>query len=187
MSQIEVPHPAIPAPAVIYALGKYLPWRHHRNMGGDSFSYPEHSGKLLDLKDGKERGLIYCQKVLTAEIKTNISLAIAAVPSSDATKIRSGVQQLVSRFAPVIGGLDLGDLVIRTKSISKLATGGNRAMQVHLDSMAVNNIDRAEGRIVMLLDDILTTGNSLAAARQILLDAGAADVICVAMGQTSYD
>lgn len=150
-------------------------------------SYPTHSGKLLDLKEAREAGLAFFLQVLTTEIKTNTPLALAAVPSSDSTKLRSGVQLLVTRFAPVIGALDLGNLILRTQSIPKLATGGNRSMDVHLASMEANVVARTKGRAVMLLDDVMTTGNSLAAGRQILLNAGASEVFCVALGQTSYD
>lgn len=187
MATIEIPHPAIPAPAVIYALGKYRPYWYHRQNGGDGQSFPTHSGRLLDLKEARESGLSFCLKVLTDEIKATIPLALAAVPSSDAAKLRSGVQQLVTRFAPVIGGLDLGNLLLRTTSIPKLAKGGDRSIGVHLASIAANDVSRTQGRVVMLFDDIVTTGNSLAAARQILLDAGVAEVICIALGQTSYD
>jgi predicted amidophosphoribosyltransferase len=38
----------------------------------------------------------------------------------------------------------------------------------------------------MILDDVMTTGNSLVACRQLLLDAGADEVICAAMSQTTY-
>lgn len=188
MPTISIPHPAIPAPDVIHALGKYRPYNYHKHvMGEPSWTYPTHSGKLLDLKEGKERGLSYCQRLLIENIKTNTLLAIAAVPSSDATKIRSGVQQLASRYASACGALDAYDLLRRTKSIQKLASGGNRAMQVHLDSLAVHKIERINGHVVIILDDIMTTGNSLAASRQLLLHAGVEKVICLAMGQTSYE
>lgn len=186
-STIRVKHIGIPDPGEILALGQYRPWWLHRSRGGDGSNYPEHSGKLLDLKESRERGLTYCLKVLTDNIRSNATLAIAVVPSHDATKLRSGVHVLATRFAPLIGALDAGDLLQRSTTIAKLATGGNRSMQVHLDSMKAHLPNRLGRRVVILLDDIMTTGNSLAAGRQILLDAGAVDVVCVALGQTSYD
>lgn len=187
MPTILIPHPSIPNPG-IRALGKYRPYGHHKYaLGEPSWTYPEHSGKLLDLKEGKERGLNYCLKILLENIKANTPLAIAAIPSSDATKVRSSVQQLVSRFAKDYGALDVFDLLKRTATIQKLANGGDRSMQVHLDSLIVQNVQRVGNRVVILIDDIVTSGNSLAAGHQLLTAAGVQNVICVAMGQTSYE
>ena len=41
------------------------------------------------------------------------------------------------------------------------------------------------GQHVLLLDDVCTTGNSLGACRQLLLDAGAAEVYCLVLAKTA--
>ena len=56
----------------------------------------------------------------------------------------------------------------RKKSIDKLATGGARSYAVHMRSIeAVQDMDIA-GDIVLLMDDVTTTGNSLYACKMIL-------------------
>ena len=182
----NVAHPGIPNGQII-TLGTYLPWGYHKQRGGDGGNYPTYSGRLLDLKESRERGIAYFLAILKENIRTNSELAIAIVPSHDALKLRSGVHQLGTRFASAFGAMDAGDLLLRSKTIQKLATGGDRSMAVHLNSMSANNVDRVKGRNVLLIDDIMTTGNSLAAGRQILLKAGAGDVLCIALGKTSYD
>ena len=179
-------HEAIPAPG-IHVLGKYRPWGYHKQTRGPNSPWPENCGKLLDLKESRERGLIYFQKTLEEMIKQGSPIALAVVPSHDALKLRSGIHILASRVAAAKGVLDTTDLLIRTKTIQKLAAGGDRSMAVHLGSMAAHKIERLEGRQVLLLDDIMTTGNSLAAGRQVLIAAGAEEVACMALGLTIHD
>lgn len=182
----KIEHPGIPDGHIL-TLGHYRPWWYHKNCGGDGLSYPTYSGRLLDLKESRERGIKYFMDVLADNIRTNAELALVVVPSHDSTKVRSGVHQLVTRFAPTIRAVDAGASLIRTKTIQKLANGGDRSIQVHLGSMAADDMKSIGQRNVMLIDDIMTTGNSLAAGRQILMEAGAVDVLCVALGRTSYE
>jgi len=182
----NVAHPGIPNGHII-TLGNYLPWWYHKQRGGDGGNYPTFSGRLLDLKESRERGIAYFLTILQDNIRTNSQLAVAVVPSHDALKLRSGVHQLATRFSAGFGALDTGDLLLRTTTIQKLATGGDRSISVHLNSMSANKIERVKGHNVLLIDDIMTTGNSLAAGRQVLLKAGAGDVLCIALGKTSYE
>jgi hypothetical protein len=44
--------------AGIAVYGDYMPWSAHKEMGGDGSNYPAHSGRILDLKDGKDGAVI---------------------------------------------------------------------------------------------------------------------------------
>lgn len=44
-----------------------------------------------------------------------------------------------------------------------------------------------KGKNVLLLDDVRTTGNSLSACKQVLEEAGALTVQCLALGQTQWE
>lgn len=71
----------------------------------------------------------------------------------------------------------------RNKSIAKLATGGARNKEVHLHSIeTVRDMD-ITGDIVLLMDDVTTTGNSLYACKAILLERGAQEVEMFALGK----
>ena len=72
----------------------------------------------------------------------------------------------------------------RHTKIKKLSGGGERSLQVHLDSIEVRHEHLIEGRNVLLLDDITTTGFSLCACRLLLLRAGAASVLMFALAKT---
>ena len=66
----------------------------------------------------------------------------------------------------------------RSHSINKLATGGSRNLSVH----TVEDID-ISADIVLLMDDVTTTGNSLYVCKEILLNRGAANVEMFALGK----
>ena len=71
----------------------------------------------------------------------------------------------------------------RSRSINKLATWGSRDLSVHMQSIdTVEDMD-ISGDIVLLMDDVTTTGNSLYACREILLNRGAVNVEMFALGK----
>lgn len=56
-----------------------------------------------------------------------------------------------------------------TKEIEKLATGGNRNINIHFGSIEVNPNVSISGEVILVVDDVTTSGNSLYACRDILL------------------
>ncbi len=56
---------------------------------------------------------------------------------------------------------------------------------MHLGSISVVKAHLIRGRQVLLLDDIVTTGNSFRACRMLLEQNGATLVKCLALAQTS--
>lgn len=72
----------------------------------------------------------------------------------------------------------------RFKTIDKLSQGGNRSIEQHKNSIDIKYKKAIPRRHFIIIDDVTTTGNSLEACRQILLDNGAESVRCVAIGRT---
>lgn len=70
------------------------------------------------------------------------------------------------------------------KKNRKLAAGGNRDIKVHLDSIGVNPDMSVADEVVLVVDDVTTSGNSLYACRDILMEHGAKRVALLALGQT---
>lgn len=166
----------------IAVYGDYLPWGVHRSAGGDKSNYPERSGKILDLKEGKDTGVAYFSGTIAAELKDGI--VIATVPSHDPAKPGVGLKKLVAELVKDSKRVDASSSLVRTKKIDKLAAGGNRDKEVHVNSVAVAQIPLIKGCDVLLLDDVTKTGNSLLACRDLLLAAGARSVECATIGKT---
>lgn len=138
------------------------------------------SGKILDLKDKKPAAIKYFYNLLDCEICPGVTICV--VPSSNAEKVESGIGKLGELLAA--NGRDNKVYFLhRSHSINKLATGGSRDMSVHMQSIdTIEDVD-ITGDIVLLMDDVTTTGNSLYACREILLRRGAANVEMFALGK----
>jgi hypothetical protein len=159
-------------------LGDYHPYR---RFGGRNPSFDVHSGRILDVKDNIERGIAYFQHSLDEVLIAGIPIAI--VPSHDPEKTTGGLRVLAQRVAAA-GRVDATGCLVRTTKIEKLAHGGDRSVQVHLSSIVVQNPELIQGKDVLVLDDVSTSGNSLIACETLLMAAGAARVQRLSLGQT---
>lgn len=167
----------------ILFLGEYRPWGWHKEKGAGS--YPEHSSRIWDVKGKKPKGLTYFFEYLVKKVKK--PTAIAVVPSHDAAAgPTTGVHVLANRVAKALDLSNGGACLVRHTTVDKKATGGERSIEGHLGSIKVDKADRIKGEVVLLLDDITTSGNSLLACRRLLLKAGAKDVIMLALGKTTH-
>ena len=138
------------------------------------------SGKILDLKEGKESAVRYFYHLLNEEICEGVTICV--VPSSNSENKNTGMVRLGERLAQN-NRINKVYFLNREKSIDKLALGGNRNKSVHLESIGtVENIS-VEGDIVLLMDDVTTTGNSLYACKEILEQNGAGQVDMFALGK----
>jgi hypothetical protein len=167
----------------ISAFGEYRPYGRHKAMGGDSTNYPTYSKKLLDLKDKKHGGIIYFYDIVEPLIRKE--LALVTVPSHDPQKTINGIRELAQRICIDDPRIDATETLVRQKPVEKLALGGDRSADNHLKSITVKSPLLIRGRRVLLLDDIVSTGNSLKACKQLLLSAGARSVHCAALGKTT--
>lgn len=143
-----------------------------------------YSGRLLDLKQSQAASLSSFAELIHKGIGKTYA-GVTAVPSHDpATGIGTGVRLLAKQVASKIGAADGREFLRRTVAIPKLAHGGDRSVQVHLNSLVAEQPHRYKDGRVLVIDDIMTSGNSFVACRQLLLAAGASEVICVALGKT---
>jgi predicted amidophosphoribosyltransferase len=169
----------------IHTLGPYRPWDYHLEHGGNGGDYPVHSHRIWDVKKNRARGLDYFGAHLVGRIKT--PEVITVVPSHDpAAGITTGVHKLAKRLVHALDLTDGRNCLVRQKKIKKLSAGGDRGIHIHLNSIDVQQPELIQGRKILLLDDVKTTGHSLLACHQLLLDAGAKSVVIVALGRTAY-
>ena len=138
------------------------------------------SGRILDLKEGKQSAVKYFYNLINEEICKDVTICV--VPSSDADKKESGIGMLGEMLA-ADGRKNKVYYLQRTKSIDKLAYGGCRDRQVHMKTISTVDSINVDGDIILLMDDVTTTGNSLYACREILMEKGAKTVKMFALGK----
>ena len=124
----------------------------------------------IDLHSSQEQGFfdgpwdhLWAKPVLVDYIRRRIDTSNAAVVSPDAGRIR-----VAERWANALGGTPLA-FVHKTRDITRPN-----------ESVANRVVGAVEGRSCVLVDDMIDTGGTIAKAVQVVLDAGAKDVIVAA-------
>jgi predicted amidophosphoribosyltransferase len=172
----------------VYCLRPYNPWKINGAPNPDF--HPPTDGRLLDLKDGKEHGIARAIEDFLAGLQVlrmPQDTILAIVPGHDASptnehrplaSVAHGLAAAAGRYVVRV------DSLIRTSSVPRQAASGERTVRRHLKSMKANGAAELRGATVLLLDDAVTTGCSMRAARILLTEAGAC-VAAVALGRTS--
>jgi len=114
---------------------------------------------------------------------------VVPVPLHWRRQVSRGFNQAEVIARPVANGLDLPLLrALRRKSATRPQTALNRpSRERNLRRAFVTTRtgrQRVKGRRVLLVDDVVTTRNTLAAATRCLLKSGANSVICLTGGRT---
>jgi predicted amidophosphoribosyltransferase len=166
---------------------EYHPWH-----GGHNPQFGRDDGKILDFKDGKDAAIKEVADILTEKlgrIRASDRIVLAMVPGHKAKRSNTGtpLSRVIRRLATSFDRRYVAapDLLLRYKSIPKLATGGVRSIEVHLNSIAVSDPDSVNDATIVVLDDVTTSGNSLLASRVLLEVYEPAQVGLLALGMTA--
>ncbi len=172
---------AEPAPTLYLAL--YRSWGAHKAAGGNSTNYDRHSGRILDFKEGRPDAI----EEFRAKVEPLLGsdFAICVVPSHNPAKGPGPLHALAGMLSGGNNRTDASSCLVRHTLIPKLATGGNRDKQVHLNSVRVTHPERVRGKAVLLLDDVYTSGGSIEACMELLGGAEAIEVRGLCLGRTA--
>ena len=127
-----------------------------RNQAFDMFS-----GRILDVKEKKERGISYFFQQLDDEICENVSICVVPSHTKGETN-ESGIAELARRLAQN-NRIDKVNYLIRNKTIDKLAYDGSRDIRVQIGSIGVNPDER-------YLNFVETNGKLSPEGNQFLID-----------------
>ncbi|UCU95221.1 hypothetical protein [Hydrogenophaga taeniospiralis] len=177
-----------------YALWSYFPlWIRVNGEKQRNPAFDQNSQHILNLKQPGSRyyapSLKYCAQHLFLFLKNDIKVDQAEfliIPSSQKGATSSALQSIVeaickkdARFTHRPSSLT------RTSTIEKLAKGGDRSLNIHLESL-----DYKPGgpSIKIILDDVTTSGNSLTGAMTIVTQyEQGAQFIPIVFGKTTHD
>lgn len=167
----------LPLPCTIWALGNYDPANQNdpvksvKNaaMFGSTTYAVDHFFPKLD-------------EILNPEIP------IAMAPSCQAGDRNPALLALGKRLAEnervdATSSLRRHQSITSSRQLRQNRLPGNTIDQ-HLSSIQITEPSKIFGKVILLLDDVVTTGATFMACRKLLLDAGVAEVICLALGKT---
>ena len=142
------------------------------------------NSNILDFKKGYAQTIEHFRKSVAKVIASGFPVCVVPSHMASSDNSASPTARLAKGLVESNNVIDATNCILRVRSIQKRSKGGDRGLEVHLNSVKVVNSEVIKGKTVLLLDDVMTTGNSLSACRQLLLDAGAENVLCLALAQT---
>jgi predicted amidophosphoribosyltransferase len=156
---------------------------YHPYYGGSNPEFDNDSRRILRLKEGQEAAIAYYAQLLQKLISRRV--AVVTIPSSDPMKPINGIRVLAQRLcANAEGSIDATSCLRRSTALAPQAKGGRRGYEEQKKSLVVENKHLFWGRRVYLLDDVVTSGTSFRASKDLLLESGARAVYCIAIAQT---
>jgi hypoxanthine phosphoribosyltransferase len=164
----------------IFYLGVYQP----SSGECDDFDFIGYSSEILSLKNCEPSALKAFADCISSNLGNGFD-CLAVVPSHYSGIDTSGIKLLSKEISRSMKLVDARSCLIRHENIERLSTGGDRSIETHLKSIQVANKELIEGKNVLLLDDISTTGNSLKACKQLLTLAGVKAVKSFVLGKTT--
>ena len=161
----------------------YHPWRNGKNP-----LFNKNSSEVLDFKKGRASAVLYFAVLIDRNFNPDWeNCCCVAVPSSDPQKSATPVHELIRILVSLRPGLKNGsNVLVRKYAIKKLATGGKRSKEIHLNSIRINSNCSVNiaGKDILLIDDVITTGNSLLACVDKLKEGGAKRVFLLTIAKT---
>jgi ComF family protein len=146
---------------------------------------------LLRLKKTPDTRLAeaFARLMLAALVAENAKTfdALVPVPASAGRLKERGFNQaelLAVRLAALLGAPVLSEALMRRDSLAQHTLDRRKRMQNAKAAYAINEAASVNGKNVLLVDDVITTGATIATCGALLLEAGARSVTAVAATAT---
>jgi predicted amidophosphoribosyltransferase len=160
----------------VYSLSTFYP---------PKLQYKDHfSDCIMKLKKCDSFAIMFLATRLQNWIAENTTgkYLVCSVPSHEPCKT-NGITYIAQRICYANDNLTDGtSLVRRWTSVRSFGINGHRRRSVIDASISVS--DKVKNKHILLLDDVVSTGTSLAVVSNKLLMAGAYSVTCVTLGET---
>lgn len=168
----------LPLPCTIWALNNYAP-----TDQTDLVKLIKNAAIFGDTGYAVDQFLPKLDEIL------NPGVPIAIVPSCEAGKYNPALLALAKRLAEkgraaATPSLQRHRSITSSRQLRQNAYPGN-TIDKHLSSIQITEPSKVTGKVILLLDDVVTTGATFMACRKLLLDAGVAEVICLALGKNT--
>ena len=180
--EIIVPH---------YYLGVYYPKSRYLNEHNtDKFTqvvkqFKPFSGIPLEYTKKATKKIAECVEILLASEKVKVDIIIP-VPSHSPKKISLSLQELTKIISKYLGAENGTNLIERSISIpDHNADDIRRLAHEQYNTLKVHPL--VTGKDVLLIDDILTSGNTIAACVKKLKDSRARNIYVLTVGRTKPD
>jgi hypothetical protein len=172
----------------IHHIVQYFPYYHVKHKQDWRERYPD-TWRILDFKEGKNYAIQHYSNLVIGALEAGLKLGndwgVAIVPSRQRDRWGDGLKTIANNLHTQHGVGLYSEALRRHQSIEKLSEGGDRSVERHLGTIALNASNLPLKMI--LLDDVTSTGNSLKACQQILENAGVTTVYPIAIGETTYE
>lgn len=175
-------------------MGVYRPYR---IQGVRNPKFDKYSGFILDIKEKnatqkRQAAVTHFADLIVAHLKglpAQGQAEILVVPSSTKGQWSPGLELVAQTVAKKDKRFSfVARALIRTRNIDKLASGGDRSLAVHLDSLEYD-WDLASPMPKFLIDDVTTSGNSFAGCMTVIQShfRQPVQITPLVLGKTSHD
>jgi predicted amidophosphoribosyltransferase len=162
----------------IYFFFKYYPRKRHCNT--EQFKQTSH---ILAIKNNYNYAVEKILPLLRMTIRNDIEIIICVIPSSNKGLEETSIRKIAKNICG-INRLDGTSCLVRKYTVPKKHLNGKRNISDEKKSISVENKHIIKDKIIVLLDDITTTGTSMKACTELLLEADAKKVFGLAIAQT---
>jgi predicted amidophosphoribosyltransferase len=159
----------------IYYFFEYYPKWRHINV--------EQTSHILKIKNNYNYAVENILPLLQRTIRNDIEIIICVIPSSNKGLEETSIRKIANDICR-INRVDGTSCLVRKYTVPKKHLNGKRNISDEKKSISVENKHIIKDKIIVLLDDITTTGTSMKACTELLLDAGAKKVFGLAIAKT---